>query len=257
MTTTAPILATTPLASLRAFHPKAWQRIHPLMTHRKDRTLEQLATSQGLDLYKLLFDLNQLEGRLHQFLPCLPMQERIRLTGPTPADRESFQGLMQQWQTIPADKQVKIDTRPLLDQGIDPFNQIQASLASLPSQGMILLIIPFQPLPLYQVLAGLGYGYQAAYGEDNWHIGVFAKTAEQKAPPPPALLDVRDLPPPEPMVRVLQAVTGLQPGQSIQVIHHRLPHLLYPRLAERNLQVTTREEEDGSVLLTITRPQEG
>lgn len=67
-------------------------------------------------------------------------------------------------------------------------------------------------------------------------------------------LDVRLLPAPEPMIRILEAVTMLAPGETLQVIHNRIPHLLYPRLKERGLQVITEEQPDGEVRLTISRP---
>ncbi|MBF0346240.1 MAG: DUF2249 domain-containing protein [Magnetococcales bacterium] len=74
------------------------------------------------------------------------------------------------------------------------------------------------------------------------------------AHPFPNPLDVRGLPPPQPMVRILEAVTWLTTGTSLEVIHDRVPHLLYPRLKERLLDVETREHPDGTVTLTITRP---
>ncbi|MBF0164601.1 MAG: DUF2249 domain-containing protein [Magnetococcales bacterium] len=68
-------------------------------------------------------------------------------------------------------------------------------------------------------------------------------------------LDVRDLPPPEPMLRILEAVTFLHPGESLRVIHNRVPHPLYPRLRERGLLVETLEHGDNDEIhLVIHRP---
>ena len=67
-------------------------------------------------------------------------------------------------------------------------------------------------------------------------------------------LDVRALPAPEPMVRILEATAALETGAVLKVIHNRVPTLLYPRLAERGLEVSTDEREDGIVELTIIRP---
>ncbi|MBF0422328.1 MAG: DUF2249 domain-containing protein [Magnetococcales bacterium] len=70
----------------------------------------------------------------------------------------------------------------------------------------------------------------------------------------PTVLDVRHLSPPEPMVKILEAVSRLSPGKSLLVIHRRVPHPLYPRLEERGLNVETREHPDGTVELMIHRP---
>ncbi|MBF0613837.1 MAG: DUF2249 domain-containing protein [Magnetococcales bacterium] len=67
-------------------------------------------------------------------------------------------------------------------------------------------------------------------------------------------LDVRELPAPEPMLRILEAVSTLAPGESLLVHHNRIPHLLYPRLTERGLTVETNVPQDGEILLTIHRP---
>ncbi|MBF0447028.1 MAG: DUF2249 domain-containing protein [Magnetococcales bacterium] len=67
-------------------------------------------------------------------------------------------------------------------------------------------------------------------------------------------LDVRHLPPPEPMVRILEATATLAPQIDLIVWHNRIPTLLYPRLAERGLQVETTERSDGVIQLTIRRP---
>ncbi|MEO5345637.1 MAG: DUF2249 domain-containing protein [Magnetococcus sp. YQC-9] len=67
-------------------------------------------------------------------------------------------------------------------------------------------------------------------------------------------LDVRDLPPPEPMIRILEAVTFLSPGGTLQVVLNRIPHPLYPRLQERGLMVETEQRNEDEVYLFIRRP---
>ncbi|MBF0341505.1 MAG: DUF2249 domain-containing protein [Magnetococcales bacterium] len=69
-------------------------------------------------------------------------------------------------------------------------------------------------------------------------------------------LDVRHLPSPEPMIHILEAVTCLSPGDILHVRHNRIPRLLYPRLQERGVAVTTEELPDGDVILTIRRPEQ-
>jgi hypothetical protein len=45
-------------------------------------------------------------------------------------------------------------------------------------------------------------------------------------------IDVRGLPPPQPLVAILRRVYGLRRGQELVVHHDRDPLLLYPELAE-------------------------
>lgn len=70
-------------------------------------------------------------------------------------------------------------------------------------------------------------------------------------------LDVRGLPPPQPMVQILEAVTSLAPGSFLKVIHDREPHPLYQRLKERGLCVETHKLPDGTVELIIHRKAQG
>nr|WP_281348945.1 DUF2249 domain-containing protein [Paracoccus limosus] len=46
-------------------------------------------------------------------------------------------------------------------------------------------------------------------------------------------LDLTGLTPPEPMVRILEAVTGLAPGEVLFALLDREPMFLFPELAQR------------------------
>ncbi|UUZ48130.1 DUF2249 domain-containing protein [Massilia sp. B-10] len=61
--------------------------------------------------------------------------------------------------------------------------------------------------------------------------------------PPELFLDLRGLFPPEPMERVLDALTALQPRQQVRLLIDREPHPLF-RILERNgyLYRTTQPE---------------
>ena len=66
-------------------------------------------------------------------------------------------------------------------------------------------------------------------------------------------LDVRGLEPPLPMVRVLEAVERLAPGQRLEVWHDRRPIFLYPQLEERGCRHATDEPTAGLVRILIWR----
>ena len=71
--------------------------------------------------------------------------------------------------------------------------------------------------------------------------------------PKPTVLDVRGLEPPHPMLRVLELVDRLAPGQRLLVIHERRPLLLYPQLEERGFRHETEELGPGEFRITIWR----
>jgi len=66
-------------------------------------------------------------------------------------------------------------------------------------------------------------------------------------------LDVRGLPPCEPLERTLEALDELPSGDCLQVLIHREPHPLYVILAERGYRWESRAEEapDGSTQFRI------
>jgi uncharacterized protein (DUF2249 family) len=59
------------------------------------------------------------------------------------------------------------------------------------------------------------------------------------------VLDVRGLEPPEPMVKILEALEALIPGDVLEVLHERRPMLLYPQLDDRGFVHETDEPEPG------------
>ena len=69
-------------------------------------------------------------------------------------------------------------------------------------------------------------------------------------------LDVRGLEPPAPMVRVLEMLDRLAPGQRLEVRHDRRPVFLYPQLDERGFAHETDEPEPGLVRILIRRREE-
>ena len=71
--------------------------------------------------------------------------------------------------------------------------------------------------------------------------------------PEPSVLDVRGLEPPHPMLRILQLLDRLAPGQRLLVIHERRPLLLYPQLEERAFRHETEELGPGEFRITIWR----
>jgi uncharacterized protein (DUF2249 family) len=68
-------------------------------------------------------------------------------------------------------------------------------------------------------------------------------------------VDVRGLEPPLPMLRILELLDRLSPGQRLVVTHERRPVLLYPQLEERGFAHQTKQAEPGEVQITIWREE--
>jgi hypothetical protein len=64
-------------------------------------------------------------------------------------------------------------------------------------------------------------------------------------------LDARGLLPPEPMVRILEASSGLAPDGELHARTDRRPMHLFPQLEARGLRSECAEQPDGSFLTLI------
>ena len=62
-------------------------------------------------------------------------------------------------------------------------------------------------------------------------------------------LDNRGLPPPEPMVRILEAVQPLESGDELHVLMDREPLLLYPELERRGFAWEFSEKDEDFLLI--------
>jgi uncharacterized protein (DUF2249 family) len=83
-----------------------------------------------------------------------------------------------------------------------------------------------------------------------------AGAAGEKWPAPSrtVTIDVSDLVPPEPMVRILEALEQLNPGEALLVNHVRRPVYLYARLDELGYRHETRELGPNQIVLRILKP---
>lgn len=66
-------------------------------------------------------------------------------------------------------------------------------------------------------------------------------------------LDVSDLEPCEPLERTLEAITLLQKGDYLRVLHRREPHLLYPLLEKGGFAWSTRHGRTSHLEILIWR----
>ncbi|AGA32933.1 hypothetical protein TVNIR_1260 [Thioalkalivibrio nitratireducens DSM 14787] len=66
-------------------------------------------------------------------------------------------------------------------------------------------------------------------------------------------LDVRDLPPPEPMQQVLDRLPELAPGDLLRMLHRRDPYPLYPILKDMGFAHTVRHRLEVPFEILIWR----
>ncbi len=70
---------------------------------------------------------------------------------------------------------------------------------------------------------------------------------------PVVVLDTRGLEPPEPLVRILEALHNLPPEGEIHAHTDRRPMHLYPMLESRGFQGETQPADDSGFLTVIRR----
>ncbi|HUF90990.1 MAG TPA: DUF2249 domain-containing protein [Candidatus Limnocylindria bacterium] len=164
---------------------------------------------------------------------------------------------------IPEARHVHVDVRPDIARGDEPFAAIMAAVKALAPGQALVLHAPFEPVPLYGVLARRGLAHWTDRpADDHWAVWFFrdghAVPAGAAAPPAAAVartvtIDVRDLEPPQPMVLVLERLDTLADDEQLEVIHSRRPLFLYPQLDERGFAHVTDEPEPGMVRIVIRR----
>lgn len=184
---------------------------------------------------------------------------------------------------IPADRRVVLDVREDLRSGNEPFRAIMAALRERPAHGALAVRAIFEPVPLYAVMRRQGLAhYTEELGPEDWRVWFYPDelplscdrpdTGANASAEPPApgdsatntasardaeddvvILDVRDLEPPEPMMRTLAALEQLPPGGTLVQLNVRVPQFLLPLLDERGFTYEIREQDAELVRVFIRR----
>lgn len=180
----------------------------------------------------------------------------------------------------PADAPVvTVDVRDDLRQGREPLARIMLGVSTLHEDEVLRVRAIFEPVPLLAVLAKRGFASETVqHGPDDWSVWFWRDSsgvphepaqidgaapmrvpaseaeAEAEADDAIVLLDVRNLQPPEPLVRTLAALKALPAGKQLVQVNSRVPQLLLPMLAERGYACELDESHADRVLLRIWRP---
>jgi uncharacterized protein (DUF2249 family) len=169
---------------------------------------------------------------------------------------------------------VKLDVREDIRNGREPFGKVMQTVASLKASEQLLLIAPFEPAPLYAVLAQQGFSHQSKpTATGDWEVlftrgpGVSADpsvtTASSQQPqgskpcacsgPPVLEVDARGLEPPQPLVKILEALATLPEGARLRALTDRRPMHLYAQLEERGFVGESEEQKAGSFVTHVRR----
>jgi uncharacterized protein (DUF2249 family) len=166
---------------------------------------------------------------------------------------------------VSAANEVHLDVREDIRRGQEPFARIMASVKALAPEQALVLRAPFEPVPLLAALGKRGFAHWAEQNApDDWTVWFYREPSAPADVADPlgaasaggdmAVLDVRGLEPPEPMVQILERLDTLRPGQRLVVLHERRPMLLYPQLDERGFLHDTEEVEPGLVRIVVRCP---
>lgn len=152
---------------------------------------------------------------------------------------------------------ITVDVREDIRNGAEPFARIMAAADALTDGQSLVLIAPFEPIPLYAVLANQGFAHQASrVGPGDWEIRFCRESGEsalstESGRPRLVELDCRGLEPPEPMVRILDELMRLPRGGEMRARTDLRPSFLLAELEARGFEGDTQKLCDGSHLTTI------
>jgi len=167
---------------------------------------------------------------------------------------------------------ITLDARVAFRAGEHPCDQIQSALGRVSATEALRLLVPFEPVPLFEVARTKGLVHEAKQMDTgDWEV-VFTRNVAPKttngsqkekhscgcgcsATEPAEIVDVdaRGLEPPQPMVKILEALNELPDDAVLTARTDRRPIHLYPLLETRGFTAASEEQSDGSFITHIRR----
>lgn len=164
-------------------------------------------------------------------------------------------------------QEVLLDVRPILDSGVDPFKTIITTVKSMKPGQILHLVNSFEPKPLYAVLGQRGLAHWTEFSNGTFNVYFYqsseisdsatasSQTRDISGGEKVIELDVRDLAPPEPMVRILETLSRVDANTVLIVHHHREPMLLYEKLDARGFTATTNKIDEHYYKVVIRKKE--
>lgn len=155
--------------------------------------------------------------------------------------------------TKPHSQVVRVDVRPDIYFGHEPFPRIMRAVAKLGPYDKLLLLAPFEPVPLYRIMSGLGFSYTASeLTSGGWEV-LFERDATSTDQLEWLPMDLRGLEPPMPLVRVLEALETLPPHAGLVIHTDRRPMFLLYELPQRGFIGESDAASGGEGFVTYIR----
>ena len=166
---------------------------------------------------------------------------------------------------------ILVDVREDIRNGREPFSKIMTAVGGLHSGQELLLVAPFEPIPLFDVLGKQGFQHTAQRQDSgDWEVRFRRNELAPEAQKPangnnrrveaPATVlteiinvDARGLEPPLPLIKILETVSSLPATAELHARTDRRPIHLYAQLEDRGFGARTEEQSDGSFLTHIYR----
>ena len=164
-----------------------------------------------------------------------------------------------------SEKAKTVDVREDIRNGREPFRKIMSAVAQLRPGEQLLVIAPFEPVPLFHVMATRGFQHRAQQIQTgHWEVlfspcrkAISSNGSEVALVAPiesaATELDARGLEPPQPMVKILESLASLPENATLHARTDRRPMHLYAQLKTRGFSGTTEEQNDGSFVTHICR----
>jgi uncharacterized protein (DUF2249 family) len=168
---------------------------------------------------------------------------------------------------------VTLDVREDFRAGQHPCDKIQGALSRIGNSETLRLLVPFEPVPIFEVARHKGLTYESRQISDgDWEV-LFSRSQTAETPSPKSNgakhegcgcgcsasttdiveLDARGLEPPQPMVKILEALANSADGSAVRARTDRRPIHLYPILEARGFIGESEEQPDGSFITNIRR----
>jgi uncharacterized protein (DUF2249 family) len=179
---------------------------------------------------------------------------------------------------------VKLDVRDDIRKGVEPFSKIMGAVSALRADEQLLLIAPFEPVPLFSVLKRQGFEHVSRELESGDFEVLFTRGSDTQVakdiPKTPPLntrkamenaaaksarargesgktetvdVDARGLEPPQPLMTILEALADLPKNGELRARTDRRPVHLYSQLEDRGFSGASEEQPDGSFITSIRR----
>lgn len=212
-------------------------------------TIEKAARTAQVDVNDMLAEIYRAIGQ--------PMP--ADLAGQTAAAQPAVGPMPAELRNLSEERRVILDVREEVRAGEEPYRRIMKAAAALREDQALQLGNVFEPVPLYDVLAQRGFAHWVERrGPEEWWV-TFYRPAHSAAASPtlvspqaqtPAasgalVVDARGLEPPQPMMKILEALAGLGPGGELLALTDRPPRFLYAKLDDRGYRYSTEETKDG------------